>query len=650
MKLVIVESPTKAKTLSRFLGDGYQIEASMGHIRDLPKSKLGVDVEKGFKPDYVVDESKEKYVRLLKKAAKGKEEIVLATDPDREGEAIAYHIKYLLKDGGKFSRIVFHEITKSAIIKALENPGKLNKKLVEAQQARRILDRLVGYKLSPVLWRKVRRGLSAGRVQSVAVRLIVEREKEVEAFKAEEYWQIKVRLKKDKEVVVELAKLEGKKAEIGDKAGADKVVGELKKAKYQVSEVKERLVKRYPLPPFMTSTMQRTAGYRFGWSAKKTMREAQQLYEKGLITYHRTDSVNMASQAVKQVRKYIVSQYGEEYLPEKAVGYKSKSRMAQGAHEAIRPTKVKRETVEMVQGAKRLYRLIWERFVGCQMKPAELDKTTVRVKAGEKYELKAEGERLKFAGWLKVNPKSYSFSGQELPELSQGDGLKLVKVLAEQKFTLPAARYTEASLIKVLEEKGIGRPSTYAPILSTIQARQYVEKKEKKLYPTPVGVTVVEFLIKYFSKVMDYEFTADMEEGLDEIARGNEEWNRLLKEFYVPFEKKVEEVIETAKRVKIAVEKTGDKCPDCKKGEVVIRVGRFGKFLSCGKFPECKYTATYKEVVEGVKCGDCKGEVVIKKSRKGRQFYGCGNYPKCKWASWSKPVPPKTASRGGPQS
>ena len=639
MKLVIVESPTKAKTLSRFLGEGYQIEASMGHLRDLPKSKLGVDVDKKFKPDYVVDESKERYVRLLKKAAKGKEEIVIATDPDREGEAIAYHIEYLLKDGAKFSRIVFHEITKSAIVKALESPGKVNRKLVEAQQARRILDRLVGYKLSPILWRKVRRGLSAGRVQSVVVRLIVEREKEIEAFKAEEYWQIKVRLKKDKEVVVELVKLEGKKVKIEAKAGADKVVGELKKAKYQVSEIKERLVKKYPLPPFMTSTLQRTAGYRFGWSAKKTMREAQQLYEKGLITYHRTDSVNVASQAVKQVRGYIESKYGQEYLSDKAIFYKSKSRMVQGAHEAIRPTKVKRETVEMSQGAKRLYQLIWERFVSCQMKPAELDKTTVRVKANEKYELKAEGERLKFAGWLKVNPRMYKISGQELPELKQGDELGLVKVTPEQKFTLPAARYTEASLIKVLEEKGIGRPSTYAPILSTIQTRQYVEKKEKKLYPTPVGVTVVKFLIKYFPKVMDYEFTADMEEGLDEIARGNEEWNKLLKEFYSPFEKKLNDVQEKAKRMKIAVEKTGDKCPDCKKGEVVIRVGRFGKFLSCSTFPECKYTGNYKEVVKGVRCADCKGEIVVKKSRKGGQFYGCDNYPKCKWASWHKPKP-----------
>jgi len=637
MKLVIVESPTKAKTLSRFLGDDYQIEASMGHIRDLPKSKLGVEVDKEFKPDYVVDESKKKYVAVLKKAAKGAKEIILATDPDREGEAIAYHIEYLLKDGGKFSRIVFHEITKSAIARALENPGKVNKKLVEAQQARRILDRLVGYKLSPILWRKVRRGLSAGRVQSVAVRLIVEREKEIEAFKSEEYWQIKVRLAKDKEVVVELVKIEGKKAKIENKGEADKVVGELKKAGYQVVEVKERRVKKYPLPPFMTSTLQRTAGSRFGWSAKKTMREAQQLYEKGLITYHRTDSVNLAGQAIKMVREYIDSSYGKAYLPEKPVYYKSKSRMVQGAHEAIRPTKVKRETVEAGQGAKRLYRLIWERLVTSQMKPAELDKTTVRVEADGKYELKVGGERMRFDGWLKVNPKLYSVDGQELPELKESDELKLIKVLPEQKFTQPPARYSEASLIKVLEEKGIGRPSTYAPIISTIQTRNYVEKKERKLHPTPVGVAVVEFLLKYFPKVMDYEFTAEMEAGLDEVAQGEKRWNILLKNFYLPFEKKLNHVLEKAKRVKIAVEETGEKCPECKKGEVVIRVGRFGKFLSCSRFPECRYTATYKEVVEGVKCADCGGEVVVKRSRRGKQFFGCGNYPKCKWASWNRP-------------
>ena len=641
MKLVIVESPTKAKTLAKFLGDGFQIEASMGHIRDLPKSKLGVDVEHNFKPDYVVDDKKKKYVALLKKAAKGKEEIILATDPDREGEAIAYHIEHLLDSKAKVSRIVFHEITKTAIERAVSKPGKVDMKLFKAQQARRILDRLVGYKLSPILWRKVRRGLSAGRVQSVAVRLIVEKEKEIEAFKAQEYWEIAVELKKEKkEIIVELAKITGKKAEIGSKAIADEVVGDLKKADYQVLEVKQKEVKRYPIPPFMTSTLQRTAGNRFGWSAKKTMREAQQLYEKGLITYHRTDSVNLSKQALARVRKYIETEYGKEYLPEKINYYKSRSKMVQGAHEAIRPTQVKKSGVKVGQGANRLYRMIWERFVMCQMKPALVNRTTVVVKTlktKKEYLLKATGQQMLFDGWLKVNPKMAAMNGQILPDLKENDELELMKVLAEQKFTQPPARFSEAGLIKILEEKGIGRPSTYAPIISTIQIRQYVEKKERRLHPTTVGTAVVKFLVKYFPKVMDYEFTADMEEGLDEIARGNKRWQDLLKDFYLPFDKKLITVQEKAKRVKIEVEKTGKKCPDCKKGDVVIRVGRFGKFLSCSTFPDCKYTGNYKEVVKDAKCPECKGEVVIKKSRKGKRFFGCGNYPKCKWASWGKP-------------
>jgi len=641
MKLVIVESPTKAKTLAKFLGKEYKIEASMGHIRDLPSNKINVDVENGFVPVYAVDDRKKKVVSLLKKLAKTSEKIILATDSDREGEAIAYHIEYLL--GGKegeFERIVFHEITKKAIEEALKNPGKVNIQLFEAQQARRILDRLVGYKLSPILWKKVRRGLSAGRVQSVAMRLIVEREREIEVFKADEYWDISAEVKKQAEekFTVKLAKIEGKKAKVENGKEAKKIEDDLKKAEYKVGEVKARLTKQYSVPPFITSTLQRTAGQRFGWSAKKVMSTAQKLYESGLITYHRTDSFNMAKEAIEKSRGYIKEQYGDKYLPEKANYYKSRSKMVQGAHEAIRPTKMSKIDSGLGQNWDKLYRLIWQRFIACQMMPAEFEKTRVDVEAGM-YGLTAEGQRLIFDGWYAAYGGSEKMEAklQQLPKLDQGDLLELIKVLIEQKFTQPPARYTEASLIKILEEKGIGRPSTYAPILSTIQGRQYVEKVEKKLQPTSVGITVTDFLTKHFPVVMDYEFTARIEDDLDNIAKGEKKWVKILEDFYGPFDKKVEYVTDKVKRVKIEVEKTGEKCPECKKGDIVIRVGRFGKFLSCSRFPDCKHTGNYKEVVEGAKCGDCEGEVVVKKTRKGRQFYGCGNYPKCKWASWNKP-------------
>jgi DNA topoisomerase I len=639
MKLVIVESPTKAKTLTRFLGSEYKIEASMGHFRDLPKSKLGVDTEKDFKPDYELVKGKGKIVAALRKAAKGKSEIILATDQDREGEAIAFHTEFVLGDKHKYSRIVFHEITKEAILKALKEPSMVDLKLFEAQQARRILDRLVGYKLSPVLWRKVRRGLSAGRVQSVAVRLVVEKEKEIKAFKPDEFWEVLVDLKaKEGKLTVSLSKIEGKKAEIKNKDQNDEVTKELKKASYKVLDVKERETKRQPVPPFMTSTMQRTASTRFGYSAKKTMREAQQLYEKGLITYHRTDSLNLASSAVSQVRGYIETKFGKEYLPDSPRYYKSNSKSAQEAHEAIRPTDVKIEEIESKESSSKLYRLIFERFVASQMMPAVFDKTVIKVEGQnkKKYELRADGERLKFLGWLKVNLR-YKAENQDLPQVSQGEKLTFEKLDSTQKFTQPPARYNEASLIKVLEQKGIGRPSTYAPIISTIQTRQYVEKKEKRLYPTAIGDAVTEFLSKYFDKVMDYEFTALMEDGLDKVAEGKQSWVKLLSSFYKPFDKKVEKVIKDAKRVKIAVESTGEKCPKCKKGDLVIRTGRFGKFISCSLFPDCKHTDTYKEIIEGAKCEDCGGEVVVKKTRRGKNFYGCGNYPKCKWASWRKP-------------
>ncbi|MCG2691507.1 type I DNA topoisomerase, partial [Microgenomates group bacterium] len=497
MKLIVVESPTKARTLSRFLGKEYLIEASMGHVRDLPKKNLGVDLEHEFKPEYVISAGKSKVVRQLKLSAKKAEAVILATDLDREGEAIAFHIQYLLKkENHSFSRIVFHEITKTAIDEALKHPGQVDLKLVDAQQGRRILDRLVGYQLSPILWRKVRRGLSAGRVQSVAVRLVVEREEEIKAFKPEAYWVVGASLKKDQE------NFEAYLKKITDQVEAEQASAALQKAEYSVSEVKTRQVKQWPWPPLMTSTMQRSAGARLGWSAKKTMHEAQSLYEQGLITYHRTDSLNLAAEAVSQARKLISQKFGAGYLPDRPVFYKTKAKNVQAAHEAIRPTDVN------FQSDNKLYKLIWERFVGCQMRPAVISRTKVTIQAG-KYELKAEGEKLVFDGWRKIFKSQFSIFN-ELPNLQTNDKLALIKVLSEKKLTQPPSRYTEATLIKVLEEKEIGRPSTYAPILSTIQDRHYVEKEEKKLKPTVIGEAVTKFLLKYFPKIMDYEFMAKM--------------------------------------------------------------------------------------------------------------------------------------------
>jgi DNA topoisomerase-1 len=652
MKLVIVESPTKAKTLSRFLGKEYSIMASMGHVRDLPRKELGVDVKNNFKPTYVESEGKSDSISRLKKAALKAKEVILATDLDREGEAIAYHLtvigsKSKIKNQkSKFIRIVFHEITREALAHALQNPTTVNMKLVDAQQARRVLDRLVGYQLSPLLWRKVRRGLSAGRVQSPTVRLIVEREREIKAFKAEEYWLINVKLKgkSEKQFLAKLIKKEDKGLEIGDKKKADEIIADLKKAQYQVEKIISKEVKNSPPAPFITSTLQRAASSLFHWSAKKTMREAQRLYERGLITYHRTDSVHLAEQAIAQARSYIEKEFGKEYLTESGRHFKTKSKLAQEAHEAIRPTKM---NAKISDEGEKLYQLIFKRFIACQMNPQLLAKKVVDIRAA-RYLLRAVGQKEVFPGWKKVYQKSkiknqkYKLNIKEeqteIPDLSEGERLRLIKVLPEQKFTQPPARYTEGSLIKALEERGIGRPSTYAPIISTIQTRQYVEKIEGCFQPTPVGETVNDFLFKYFKDIVDDDFTAEMEDDLDKIAQGKREWVPVIKEFYSPFAKKLKSVSEKAKRVKIEVEKIGKKCPQCQKGEQVIRVGRFGKFLSCSRFPDCDWKAVYVEKVKGVKCPDCKkGDIVVRKTKKGKIFYGCSNWPRCKWASWRKP-------------
>lgn len=653
MNLIIVESPTKAKTLNKFLGKDYKVEATMGHIKDLEKSKLGVDLEDNFKPNYVAVARQTKTIKALQKQAKKSETIFLATDPDREGEAISAHVNEIIKEAKikkPIKRIVFHEITKSAVEHAIQKPRKVDGNLVDAQIARRVLDRLVGYKISPVLWRKVRRGLSAGRVQTVALRLIVEKEREIEAFKPEEYWEIASEVKSGKHFVVDLAKIDDKKAIVknGDQAG--KIVADLEKFDHIVKKVIRKEVKRNPRPPYTTSTMSQAAASQFGWTARRTMTVAQKLYEQGLITYHRTDSVNLSQQAINMARGYIEKEFGEQYLPDKPRAYKKKSKNAQEAHEAIRVTDVTKLAKEIGDaGQKKLYQLIWKRFVASQMATAVFDRTTIVVIASaekQSYELRTSGQVVKFAGWRKVLPLNKKDGDIELPEVSEGEKLDLVKVLSEQKFTQPPPRFNEASLIKQLEKLGIGRPSTYAPTIQTIQLRQYVEKQDRKFFATNVGIAVNDFLLKNFPDTFEYDFTAEMEDDLDKVAQGTKKWQKIMKDFWPPLDKKIEKVIKEAERVKIETEKLDKSCPDCNPddknageefGELVIRVGRFGKFISCSRFPDCKYTDKYVEKID-MECPDCgTGEVIIKRTKKGRTFYGCSRYPDCEYASWKNP-------------
>ena len=635
MQLIIVESPTKAKTLSRFLGSEFEVDSTRGHIKDLPKSILGVDIENDFKPDYVPVEKKKEVIASLKKKAKLAKIVYIATDPDREGEAIAGHVAEILSKS-KLVRITFHEITKEAVKEAISRPGKGNENLGNAQISRRVLDRLVGYKISPLLWKKVRRGLSAGRVQSVAVRLIVERENEIKAFKTEEYWEVFAKFKDFTAGLIN--------EKITNKVKADEILANLEKADYKVFDVKKREVKSNAYAPFTTSTMTQAGARIFGWSAKRTMNVAQRLYEEGLITYHRTDSMNLSIDAVNKARNFISKEYGQKYLPEKALVYKTKSKSAQEAHEAIRPTNIEQinEAVGLIPDEKKLYELIWKRFIACQMNPAIYSETTIDVEAKHKegvHMLRASGQIMIFDGWRKLFMVDKEII--ILPNLTIGESLVKEKVWSEQKFTLAPARFNEASLIKILEKLGIGRPSTYAPIISTIQIRSYVEKKEGKFFPTTIGFAVTEFLVKNFPIEMDFGFTAEMEENLDKIADGKIKWVELMKKFWKPFEKTLKSVEKNAERVKIETEKLGKACPDCKDGELVIRVGRFGKFISCSKFPDCKHTEKFLDKI-GMKCPDCKeGDVIIKKSKKGN-FFGCSKYPDCKFASWKKPIEEKS--------
>lgn len=655
-KLIVVESPTKAKTIGRFLGRNYQIIATMGHIRDLPKKRFGVKVvENGkikFEPQYQTIPEKKKVVVELKKEIKKAGQVILATDPDREGEAIAYHVT-VIGANKKFLRIVFHEITPSAIKKALDNPREIDMNLVNAQQARRILDRIVGYKLSPLLWRKVRKGLSAGRVQSVAVRLIVEREREIEKFKREDYFRIWAlfETKKKQKFLAELVKLNSQSVEIKKRhqlfAGSYQVsktiftkLPQAEKAvltlslKPEVEKIEEKKVLRRPLPPFTTSKLQQEASRKLGWSAKLTMRVAQSLYEKGLITYHRTDSISLSRQFTTQARKLITNQFGKRYLPPKPIFYKTRSKLAQEAHEAIRPTRPSRETLSGADHRQqKLYGIIWQRAIACQMSPAKLAVTKLEIRDGRCL-FASRGTRVVFDGFTKVYPMV--FSEVTLPKLKRKDKLSYSDLGIAQHQTQPPARYSEASLIAVLEKEGIGRPSTYAPIISIIEYRAYVEKEEGRFVPTSLGIAVNDFLVSYFPDILSLPFTAQMENSLDEVADGQREWMKTVAKFWQPFAKKTEKVKDKSKRVKIEAEEIGEKCPDCKKGKLVVRIGRFGKFIACDRFPECKYTRPLVKEA-GFSCPECGAPAVLRKTKKGKIFYGCSNWPGCKWASWKKP-------------
>ncbi len=659
--LVIVESPTKARTIGRYLGKDYEIRPSMGHVMDLPKSKLGVDVSDDFALEHEVLEDKKKIISELQKLAKEADSIILATDPDREGEAIASDVKNILSPGQKsksksqkFMRIVFHEITENAIKEAFEHPREVDENLVNAQIARRVLDRLVGYQLSPILWKKIRRGLSAGRVQSVALRLIVEREKEIGKFIKESYWTIHALFARGNDSTeFELLSIDNEKIEqslahvlydgeytitkstIVSQEQADTLLSDIRKYIYIVTEVATRETKRSPYPPFTTSTLQQQAAQRFGYPGKRTMSLAQKLYEEGYITYHRTDSLTLSPEAIKQLRGYIEKTYGEKYLPTEPRLYFTKQKNAQEAHEAIRPTQIGRTPAIVSQDLGpqygKLYELIWNRAIASQMPDALLESTTVYAESENKrYLFKTAGSVLIFDGFLRVTPQA--FEDKRLPKFTTGERLDLREVRADAHETTPPPRYNDASLIKTLEEKGIGRPSTYASIISTLTDRTYIDREEKKFVPTSVGVAVNDFLVANFSTIDDVPFTASMEDNLDLVANGEKEWREMMKEFYKPFSQRLKEV-ENVDRVQIPVEETGEVCPECKQGQLVIRTGKFGKFFSCNQFPDCRFTKPFVEETN-VLCPKDGGKVIIKKTKKGRKFYGCSNYPNCEFAAW----------------
>ena len=670
-KLVIVESPAKAKTVGRFLGKGYTVRASVGHVRDLLRSELSVDVEHGFQPKYRVPNEKRAVVKELKGLAQKAEEIYLATDPDREGEAIAWHLLEAAAIDPKLTRrVVFHEITESAIADAFSHPRDIDMALVDAQQARRVLDRLVGYSISPILWEKVRSRLSAGRVQSVALRLIVEREREIAAFIPVEYWSITAELKPQggkTSYMAKLIRMDEKEPELANGETVAAIVSDMETASYQISKIKKGERRRKAQPPFITSTLQQEASSRLGFTARRTMMIAQQLYEglevgeggsTGLITYMRTDSTNVADVAQSDARQLIIDSYGKEYLPDTAPKYKTKAAGAQEAHEAIRPTSVFRlpENVKpfLTPEQFKLYQLIWKRFIASQMEAAIFDTLTVEVEgksAAHLYMLRASGSVMRFAGFLAVYEDSKDEDKKPEEEyvkipsgLEENQMQNLIKLLPEQHFTQPPPRFTEASLVAVLEEYGIGRPSTYAPILSTIVERGYVTREARRLTPTETGVLVNDLVVEYFPDVVDVGFTANMESDLDEVADGKREWAGVISEFYTSFEPALKRAQAEMPENK-TLETIGRACPDCGK-DLVIRYGRYGKFISCSGFPACRHTEAWLEKI-GVTCPEDGGDLVMRKTRKGRIFYACSNYPNCNFTSWKKPVPTPCPKCGG---
>ena len=675
-KLVIVESPAKAKTVGRFLGKGYTVRASVGHIRDLLRSQLSVDVENDFKPKYRVPNEKKEIVKELKQLAKEHAEVYLATDPDREGEAISWHLMEAAAIDPKLAhRVVFHEITEHAISEAFANPREINMDLVNAQQARRVLDRLVGYSISPILWEKVRSRLSAGRVQSVALRLIVEREREIDAFVPVEYWSIAAELRPEGEkkttFIAKLAKVDEKDPELGSEAVVKPLLVDMEKAGYIVTKVKRGERRRRPSAPFITSTLQQEASRKLGFTAKRTMGLAQGLYEgqdvgeggtTGLITYMRTDSTNIAQVARDEVRSYIAQRYGNDFLPEKPVEYTKKVAGAQEAHEAIRPTSALRDPDKVKPFLEpamfKLYQLIWQRFVACQMEAAVYDTLSVDITgtgSEHVYTFRVAGSSVRFPGFLIVYEEAKDEDKKTEDEdemnvripvsIAEGQKQSLIRLIPEQHFTQPPPRYSEASLVQVLEEYGIGRPSTYAPTLSTIQARGYVERVDRRLIPTETGILVNDLMVKYFPEIIDFQFTARMESDLDKVASGDEKWVKVIREFYTPFEVTVKKAQAEMPVVKTGPEPIGRACPDCGK-ELVIRYGRYGKFISCSGFPDCRHTEPWLEKI-GVTCPKDGGDIVERKTRKGRIFFGCNNYPNCDFTSWKRPLAQPCPKCGG---
>jgi len=662
--LVIVESPAKAKTIKQYLGKSYSVIASMGHVRDLPKSQMGIDIQNGFEPKYITIRGKGDLIAKLKKSAKDAKKIYLATDPDREGEAISWHLANLLniKDGEK-CRITFNEITKTAVQGAIKEPREIDKDLVDAQQARRVLDRVVGYSISPILWKKVKKGLSAGRVQSVATRLVCDRETEIENFVPEEYWTIDVLLADEKsgeEFVASFYGKGGKKQKVTTEEAAKRITEDINGAQFIVKDVKQGEKIRRPSPPFTTSTLQQEASRKLGFTVKRTMSAAQQLYEGvevpgkgtvGLITYMRTDSLRISNEALASVRELIGSKYGTTYLPKSANIYKTKKN-SQDAHEAVRPTYpniLPAELKGVLSGdLYKLYKLIWDRFVACQMSAAVYDTRNLDIQVGD-YLFKATGSKIKFKGFMALYVEGRDDDSEEkdmqIPLLSVGDKPELKKVDSEQHFTQPPLRYTEATLVKALEEKGIGRPSTYAPTITTIMARGYVAREKKQLYPTELGRVVTDIMIQYFADIVGVEFTADMEKELDAVEGGLADWVKIIDEFYGPFEVELKKAEEEIAKIKIEDEVSDVICDKCGRN-MVYKMGRFGKFLACPGFPECR-NAKPIVVETGADCPKCGAKILEKKSKRGKTYFGCEKNPQCDFMSWDAPVKDKKCPECG---